>query len=411
MPMPLKAFKATTKKLGHYELLNKVGEGGMGTVYKGRDVRDGSFVAIKIVSEDSAKNALLVERFKQEYRALQSLSHPHIVRGLHFDVEGMTPYMVMEFVEGESLGDRLDRVGRLHERDAIAIIAQIAEALHLAHENQIIHRDVKPDNILVTARGLAKLTDLGLVKNWQADLDLTRPSSGLGTPNFMAPEQFGDAKHADGRCDLYSLGATLYMTVTGEVPFRAKTNLNILKKKMQNDLTPPRQLVPKISQRVEAAILKAMRANPEDRFAHCLDFAKALTESLEVSTRTKEVDVPVVEEHEHVEKKERASSIDRRAAVRYPSGISSSCQPTSRVKERAWSGKVQDISSTGVCLILGRRFEPGTILTAELQGKRRGSRSTRLIRVLRVFEQTKGKFFVGCAFQRPLSDSELKVLV
>jgi serine/threonine protein kinase len=407
----LKVFKPSTRKLGIYELLSKVGEGGMGTVYKGRDTRDDTIVAIKIVSENSAKNTLLVERFKQEYRALKSLNHPHIIKGLHFGVEDMTPYMVMEFVDGESLGDRLDRVSKLPELEAIAIISQIAEALHLAHANQIIHRDVKPDNILVTSSGVAKLTDLGLVKNWQSDLDLTRPSSGLGTPNFMAPEQFGDAKHADGRCDLYSLGATLYMTITGEVPFRAKTNLNILKKKMKNDLTPPRQIVPQISPAVEDAILKAMNANPDDRFADCLEFAKALKEGLAASPKTHDIEAALVEEPVPSKKIETGSGRERRAAVRYSCGIASTCQPTSRVKERSWSGKVQDISTTGVCLVLGRRFEPGALLTAEFQGKRRTNSSTRLLKVLRVFEETKGKFYVACTFQQPLSESELNVLV
>ncbi|HEV3236888.1 MAG TPA: serine/threonine-protein kinase [Gemmataceae bacterium] len=409
--MAIKLFKPSPKKLGIYELLNKVGEGGMGAVYKGRDTRDGTVVAIKVVSEDSAKNTLLVERFKQEYRALKSLNHPHIVRGLHFGVEEKTPYMVMEFVDGESLGDRIERVGKLPENEAIAIIAQVAEALHLAHKNQIIHRDVKPDNILVTSSNLAKLTDLGLVKNWQSDLDLTRPSSGLGTPNFMAPEQFGDAKHADGRCDLYSLGATLYMTITGEVPFRAKTNLNILKKKLQNDLTRPRQIVPEINARVEEAIVKAMSANPDSRFADCLEFVKALNNALAPAAQTREIEKAPAEETVRPEKKGTGSGRERRAAARYSCRIASTCQPMARVKERSWTGKVQDISTTGICLVLGRRFEPGTILTAELQGKRRINRSTRLVRVLRVFEQAKGKFSVACAFQQPLSDSELNVLI
>jgi serine/threonine protein kinase len=408
--MPLKPWNAIDKRLGPYELLKKIGEGGMGTVFKGRDTRDNQIVAIKVLSGESAKNNLLVERFKQEYRAAESLRHPHIVRGLDFGVEGDTPFMVMEFVDGESLGDRIERLGKIPEQDAVAIIAQIAEALHLTHQNHIIHRDVKPDNILVTLDGHAKLTDLGLVKDWQTDLDLTRPSSGLGTPNFMAPEQFGNAKNADRRCDVYSLGATLYMAVTGEVPFRAKTNLNLLKKKMQDDLIRPRQLAPRLSQRVEAAISKAMRSNPDERFADCPEFLKALVDPNQATKTTKPEQILDHEAAESVNAQKKSGK-DRRAAVRYPSSIDSTCQPMARVKERTWAGKVQDISSTGVCLVLGRRFEPGTFLTAEFKGKRRGGVSTRLVRVLHVIEKIKGKYLIGCAFQRPLSDGELKAMV
>src|SRR5205823_5193663 len=119
-----------------------------------------------------------------------------------------------------------------------------------AHKQNLIHRDVKPDNILVTNEGVAKLADLGLVKEADTDLNLTKTGRGLGTPHFMAPEQFRDAKNADVRCDVYSLGATLYQTVTGELPFRSTGPLDTWMKKIQNDLTPPRQLVPDISERL-----------------------------------------------------------------------------------------------------------------------------------------------------------------
>src|SRR5262249_1895322 len=140
---------------------------------------------------------------------------------LDYGDNGDTPYLVMEFVEGESLGQKLEREGRMPEVDSIRIIAQVAQGLHRAHKNGLIHRDVKPDNILVTPDGVAKLADLGLVKEADTDLNLTKTGRGLGTPHFMAPEQFRNAKNADVRCDIYSLGATLYMMVTGELPFKS----------------------------------------------------------------------------------------------------------------------------------------------------------------------------------------------
>jgi serine/threonine protein kinase len=199
------------------------------------------------------------------------------VRALDYGDNGTTPYLVMEFVDGESLGQKLERDGALPEADAIRLIAQVAQGLHRAHKQGLIHRDVKPDNILITHDGQAKLADLGLVKEVEADLNLTRTGRGLGTPHFMAPEQFRDAKNADIRCDIYSLGATLYMMVTGELPFRSTGPLDAWMKKIQNDLLPPRQLVPDLSERVDWAIRRAMSANPEMRPVSCREFVEDLT--------------------------------------------------------------------------------------------------------------------------------------
>jgi serine/threonine protein kinase len=183
----------------------------------------------------------------------------------------------MEFVEGESLGQKIDREGGLPENEAIRLIAQVAQGLHRAHKQNLVHRDVKPDNILVNASGSAKLADLGLVKETETDLNLTRTGRGLGTPHFMAPEQFRNAKNADARCDIYSLGATLYMMVTGELPFKSNGPLDAWMKKIQNDLTPPRQLVPTLSERLDWAIMRAMSADPSKRPATCREFVEDLT--------------------------------------------------------------------------------------------------------------------------------------
>src|SRR5262249_427890 len=159
---------------------------------------------------------------------------------------------------------RLDRDGRLPEAEAVRLIAQVCAGLHEAHERGLVHRDVKPDNILVSPDGQAKLIDLGLVKETEADLGLTRTEGGLGTPHFMAPEQFRNAKSADIRCDIYSLGATLYNLVTGELPFASSRGpLDAWKKKINNDLTAPRKLVPTLSRKTDRAIRRAMSADRE----------------------------------------------------------------------------------------------------------------------------------------------------
>jgi serine/threonine protein kinase len=227
-----------------------------------------------------ASNPVLLKRFEQEFRAASRLDHPNIVRALDFGEDGDQPYLVMEFVEGESLGQMLEREGRMREKDAISVIAQVAQGLYRAHKQNIIHRDVKPDNILIATAGdelVAKLADLGLVKETETDLNLTKTGRGLGTPHFMAPEQFRNAKGADERCDIYSLGATLYQMVTGELPFVSKGPLDTWMKKINNELTPPRGLVPELSERIDWAILRAMSADPNQRPSTCREFVEDLT--------------------------------------------------------------------------------------------------------------------------------------
>ncbi|MEI7685018.1 MAG: serine/threonine-protein kinase [Planctomycetota bacterium] len=265
------------KAISHYDLVEKIAEGGMGTVYRGRDQITGQVVAIKVVPKHLLSNQVFLKRFEQEYTAARALDHPNIVRALDFGRDGETPFLVMEFVEGESLGARIEREGAIAEDEAIRIICQSAQGLHKAHKLGLIHRDVKPDNILITNEGQAKVTDLGLVKELEADQNLTRTGRGLGTPHFMAPEQFRNAKKADVRCDIYSLAATLYMMVTGELPFRSLNPLDAWMKKINNDLPAPRKVNPEISERIDWAIRRSMSADPNLRAGSCREFVEDLT--------------------------------------------------------------------------------------------------------------------------------------
>jgi serine/threonine protein kinase len=275
--MAMDTSKPVLQTIGNYDLLAKIAEGGMGTVYKGRNRQTGQIVAIKIVPPHMANNQVLLKRFEQEFRAASTIDHPNIVRALDYCGHGSTPFLVMEFVEGESLGQKIEREGRIPEAEAIRIIAQACQGLHRAHKMGLIHRDVKPDNIMITPDGQAKVTDLGLVKEVEAELNLTRTGRGLGTPHFMAPEQFRNAKNADVRCDIYSLGATLYMMVTGELPFKSCGPLDAWMKKVHNEITPPRKLVPTLSERVDWAIRRAMSADQQLRPQSCREFVEDLT--------------------------------------------------------------------------------------------------------------------------------------
>jgi serine/threonine protein kinase len=275
--MALDAAGPALQSVGNYDLVERIAEGGMGTVYKGKHRLTGQIVAIKVVSPHMTGNQVLLKRFEQEYMAAKQLNHPNIVKALEFGDAGSTPYLVMEFVDGQSLGKKIEREGKMAERDAVKLIAQVAQGLHRAHKERLIHRDVKPDNILVSHDGQAKLADLGLVKEVETDLNLTRTGRGLGTPHFMAPEQFKNAKNVDQRCDVYSLGATLYMMVTGEMPFRSSGPLDAYMKKIDNKLIPPRDLNPSLSERLDWAIRRAMSADPDQRPATCREFVEDLT--------------------------------------------------------------------------------------------------------------------------------------
>jgi serine/threonine protein kinase len=262
--------------IGNYDLVEKLAEGSMGKVYKARHWQTNQIVAIKVMSPEIARNPVFLKRFEQEFRIASKLDHPNIVKVIEY-CGGEAPFFVMEYVDGESLGEKLERGGPLNEEDALRIIVQIAEGLGQAHRQGMIHRDIKPDNILVTADGQAKLTDLGLAKQEDAAIDLTRTGRGLGTPTFMAPEQFRNAKNASVRCDVYSLGATLYQMVTGQLPFTVADPVASMMRKMQNDFPAPRNVVPTISLRIDQAIRRSMSADPGQRPVSCQEFVDDVT--------------------------------------------------------------------------------------------------------------------------------------
>ena len=360
--------KVTCTRIGQYPILEKIGKGGSGTVYRCQDPITGQPLAIKVLCGEVVSDPKLRMRFAQECQVSRALNHPNIVRVLDFGLDGSKPYLVMEFVDGESLGQRLERDGRIPETEAVRLITQVGQALHWAHQRRLIHRDVKPDNILITATGKAKLTDLGLVKNLESDFNLTQTMSCLGTPNFMALEQFEDAKKADAFCDQYSLAATLYMVVTGEIPFRthsAHAVGAIYKKKLTNQLTPPRQLVPELSERLERAILKAMHLDRDQRHATVQDFIEALAnEPLSDPSPEPSADPEPSPEDPKADDTDQ----EPRIKPRYDSQRVTSCLPLQK-EEEPWLGQVVNISETGMCLEINRRFERGAILTVVLESE------------------------------------------
>jgi serine/threonine protein kinase len=264
-------------QLGNYDILARVAEGGMGVVYQARHRLSGAIVAVKVISPGPARNPVVLQRFEREFQAARVLEHPNVVKAIEYHGNHNPPYLVMEYVDGESLGQRLERAGPIPEDEAVRLVGQVCDGLQRAHKQGLVHRDVKPDNVMVTHHGVAKLTDMGLVKDVDNDLNLTKTGRGLGTPHFMAPEQFRNAKAVDVRGDIYSLAATLYSMVTGVIPFSNSSPLDCWLKKVRNEFPTPRELNPAVSERVDWAIRRAMSAEPSQRPASCREFYEDLT--------------------------------------------------------------------------------------------------------------------------------------
>jgi serine/threonine protein kinase len=268
---------APPSQLGNYDIVSKIAEGGMGTVYKAKNRTNGEIVALKVIAAATAKNPILLQRFEREFLAAKVLDHPNVVKALDYCGALPHPFLVMEFVDGLSIGQRIEQKGAYSEAEAIRLICQVCDGLQRAHKQGLVHRDVKPDNILVTRDGTAKLTDMGLVKDLEGDLNLTRTGRGLGTPHYMAPEQFRNAKTVDVRGDIYSLGATLYAMVTGVIPFGNASPLDCWMKKIRNEFASPKELNSALSDRIDWAIRRAMSAEPSQRPSSCREFVEDLT--------------------------------------------------------------------------------------------------------------------------------------
>ncbi|HVK09508.1 MAG TPA: serine/threonine-protein kinase [Gemmataceae bacterium] len=390
---------ATTR----YEFEKMLGSGGMGVVYQALDRRTGERVAIKVLRFQPAANPTLFRRIEREFRAASTLEHPNIVKALAFESDESSCFLVYELINGGSLGDRLESHGRIPEADAVKLITQLAQALNYAHSFGVIHRDVKPDNVLILRDGRVKLTDFGLAKELDNDEVLTRQASGLGTPNYMAPEQFVDARSAGVQCDVYSLAATLFHLLTGRIPFDGKTDLAILTMKEREIGTSPRAILPGISGRVDAAIRAALHPDPTRRPATVLDFFKQLTARSRLGRpgAVALVDKPVDPD-------------DRRVSSRYSLKVGACGVVDTTLhggNEEVWPLVVRDVSGTGIGLTLARRFEVGTELGVELHAADESGVRRFATRVVRVQSDLRGFWVHGCVFDRPLSEDDIAGLL
>jgi eukaryotic-like serine/threonine-protein kinase len=269
-----------------YRLDAEIGAGGMSTVYRAFDTVLERPVAIKLMHRETARDSDQLERFRREARAVAQLNHPHVVQvidaGEEGDDEHPTPYIVLEYVEGETLKQRIRRMGRLPVTEAVAYAIEIARALGAAHDRGIVHRDIKPQNVLIDPEGSAKVTDFGIAR-MLVDEGLTADGRVLGTTDYVSPEQaLGHA--VDGRSDIYSLGIVLYEMLTGEVPFRGENQVAVAMKHVREELPDVQARRPEVSASLGAVLDRATDKDLNRRYPDAASFAADLEDVLAIES-------------------------------------------------------------------------------------------------------------------------------
>ena len=259
-----------------YEVLSKIGAGGMADVYKGKDHMLNRYVAIKVLKKEFKEDENFVRKFRSEAQAAAGLIHPNVVNVYDVGEDRGLYYMVMELVEGITLKEYIDKKGRLSHKETISIAIQMCSGIGVAHAANIIHRDIKPQNIIISKDGKVKVTDFGIAK---ATTSNTISSNAMGSVHYTSPEQ-ARGGFSDQKSDIYSIGITLYEMVTGQVPFDGDSTVSVAIKHLQEEITPPSEIVPDIPYSLEQIILKCTQKNGERRYKNTDELIQDLKRSL-----------------------------------------------------------------------------------------------------------------------------------
>ena len=261
--------------LGHYELQKRLG-GVMGIVFKATDTRSGQTVAVKILPKNLAQDATFVERFKREVKAASSLNHPNIISVMDSGVINRVFYLTMEYVDGETLIRRILRDKIVPEKEALLIGLGVTRALEHAHAQGVLHRDVKPENIMISSTGQVKLADLGLALFLNDSLRITSEGIAVGTPHYISPEEARALRQTDQRSDLYSLGATLFHVVTGRLPYEGENGGEVMKRHVFEPTPNPQDVNPDVSDDTAGMIIKLMAKDPKERYQSASELAEVI---------------------------------------------------------------------------------------------------------------------------------------
>lgn len=298
----IKDTKAAVKKIPGYKITGKLGAGAMAVVYKAKQLSLNRTVAIKVLPKRFSENPEYVERFYKEGQAAGRLNHPNIVQAIDVGEAGGYHYFVMEYVEGKTIADDLTAGKIFSETEALDIIIQVAHALQHAHACSLIHRDVKPKNIMIMTNGIVKLADMGLARE-TTDIEAAQSEAGkaYGTPYYIAPEQIRGKIDIDGRADIYGLGATLYHMLTGRVPFMAEDSADVMRKHLREKLVPPDHINTSLSAGISEVVEVMMAKRREKRYKNIEELLidlEALQNGQPPIQAHKRFDVSVLEEFE-----------------------------------------------------------------------------------------------------------------
>ncbi|MBQ4372091.1 MAG: Stk1 family PASTA domain-containing Ser/Thr kinase, partial [Firmicutes bacterium] len=255
---------------GRYELIEKIGEGGMAVVFKAKDRLLGRMVAIKILRPEYTNDAMFVESFRRESQIAANLVHPNIVNIYDVGKQGNIYYIVMELIDGKPLSEIIKKHGALEPRWACNIARQVASALAAAHKQHLIHRDIKPHNIMITSEGTAKITDFGIAKAVSSDTLVEDKEAVMGSVHYFSPEQARGGR-VDERSDIYSLGIVLYEMLTAKVPYDGESAVEVAVKHMNEDMVPLTEIDPEIPEDLERIVMKAAAKQPEERYKSAED--------------------------------------------------------------------------------------------------------------------------------------------
>jgi eukaryotic-like serine/threonine-protein kinase len=317
---------AEPRNLGRYRVLRRLGDGGMSTVYLAYDPVAIRPVAIKLLADHLAGDRGSIDRFQREARLGQDLHFRHLVRTLGCERDAATgrPFLILEYVDGPSCQFLLDRTGPLAVRDAVRIVLDVAMALEYLHARRLVHRDIKPGNILLTTSGVAKLGDLGLAKRTDEDSDLTGLHQGFGTSWYMPYEQVLNARFVDGRSDIFALGATLYHLLTGEVPFTGPNHADVVAKKQRGEFTPAGMLNSSVPSDLDAILGRMLARDPRRRFQTASELVAVLEGSRLADSLPSFVDVELAmrdpEARSRLTSNSQKTSPDLRLQAPDPSG-------------------------------------------------------------------------------------------
>ncbi|MDT8304060.1 MAG: serine/threonine-protein kinase [Sedimentisphaerales bacterium] len=321
----IRESKAAAHQIPGYKIVGKLGAGAMAVVYKARQLSLNRMVAIKILPKRFTENPEYVERFYKEGQAAGRLNHPNIVQAIDVGEAGGYHYFVMEYVEGKTIADDLAAGKVFEEQEALDMIIQVASALGHAHAQKLIHRDVKPKNIMISNTGVIKLADMGLARA-TTDIEAAQSEAGkaYGTPYYIAPEQIRGKIDIDGRADIYGLGATLYHMLTGRVPFMAEDSADVMRKHLKEKLIPPDHINTLLSAGVSEVIEIMMAKKKENRYndiEELLVDLNALREGQTPLQAHKRFDVTILQQLENGDVVEQEEVYQEEAVAQYRMAI------------------------------------------------------------------------------------------